>query len=173
MTAKEEAVYLAYSQQGGVLCVDFPKRRLIGASTAQLIVCGVDVVRCVAQLEKNLGRRYRRCLYSDLRKMSRQSMRKCYWCDAFRMPDWSNKRIVNTFDCVGEYRLQRGLAENRASLLLWHTWATGITLKRVGDIDPGTIDCRRRNWNPSVYSSGLLSIANRSACRSIRSVRRT
>lgn len=118
MTAKEEAVYLAYSAGWGTV-------RRLPEKTAYRSFNGIaDRLWSrrgpgVAQLEKNLGRVVPDASYSDLRKMSRQSMRKYfrYWCDAFRMPDWSNERIVNTFDCVGEYRLQRALAENKGVIV--------------------------------------------------------
>jgi len=118
MTAKEEAVYVAYSAGWGTV-------RRLPEKTAYRSFNGIaDRLWSrrgpgVAQLEKNLGRVVPDASYSDLRKMSRQSMRKYfrYWCDAFRMPDWSNERIVNTFDCVGEYRLQRGLAENKGVIV--------------------------------------------------------
>ena len=46
----------------------------------------------VAQLEEP-GASRARCVISTP-GLSRQSTRNCfrYWCDAFRMPDWSNER---------------------------------------------------------------------------------
>ncbi|MGV1037929.1 MAG: phosphatidylinositol mannoside acyltransferase [Candidatus Nanopelagicales bacterium] len=69
----------------------------------------------VAQLEKNLSRVRPEASYAELRKLSRQSMRKYfrYWCDAFRMPDWSRERIVSTFEGVDDYRLDDALAQNK------------------------------------------------------------
>ena len=118
MTAKEEAVYLAYSAGVGHCASTSRKDGLSGFNGIADRLWSRRGPG-VAQLEKNLGRVVPDASYSDLRKMSRQSMRKYfrYWCDAFRMPDWSNERIVNTFDCVGEYRLQRGLAENKGVIV--------------------------------------------------------
>lgn len=114
MTAKENATYLAYAAGWGTV-------RRMPEKTAYRSFNGIaDRLWSrrglgVAQLEKNLGRVVPDASYSDLRKLSRQSMRKYfrYWCDAFRMPDWSNERIVNSFQCVGEYRLERALAGNK------------------------------------------------------------
>ena len=66
----------------------------------------------VAQLEKNLKRVVPEASPADLREMSRESMRKYfrYWCDAFRMPDWTPERIVGSFSCLGEQNLIDNLA---------------------------------------------------------------
>jgi len=52
----------------------------------------------VAQLEKNLHRVVPTASRADLRELSHESMRRYfrYWCDAFRLPDWSDERIVST-----------------------------------------------------------------------------
>lgn len=52
----------------------------------------------VVQLQKNLHRVVPHASKADLRDLSHESMR-CYfryWCDAFRIPDWSEERILST-----------------------------------------------------------------------------
>lgn len=73
----------------------------------------------VVQLEKNLARVKPDATYAELRKLSRQSMRNYfrYWCDAFRMPDWSDSKIVGSFECHGENNLADALAQNRGVIV--------------------------------------------------------
>lgn len=82
----------------------------------------------VKQLEKNLRRVAPGISHADLRDLSRESMRRYlrYWCDAFRMPDWSEERIVSTL------RTERGN-------LLYDSFAAGngvvIALGHMGNWD--------------------------------------
>jgi phosphatidylinositol dimannoside acyltransferase len=118
MNPKDDASYYAYSAGWSAV------RRLPEKSAYR----GFDVIADrlwkrrgsgVLQLEKNLGRVVPDASDTDLRDMSRESMRKYfrYWCDAFRMPDWSNERIVDTFECVGEFRLEEGLAQGKGVIV--------------------------------------------------------
>lgn len=118
MTAKDSATYLAYAAGWGTVRRMPEKtayRSFNGIADRLWSRRGAGVV----QLERNLTRVVPDASYSDLRKLSRQSMRKYfrYWCDAFRMPDWSNERIVNSFHCVGEFRLERALADNKGVIV--------------------------------------------------------
>jgi lauroyl/myristoyl acyltransferase len=116
--AKDEASYLAYTAGWSVV------RKLPEKSAYR----SFDVIADrlwrrhgggVTQLEKNLQRVEPDASYSQLREMSRESMRKYfrYWCDAFRLPDWDRERIVGTFECSGEYRLDQGLAQNKGAII--------------------------------------------------------
>ena len=62
----------------------------------------------VLQLERNLKRVVPEATDQQLREMSKESMRRYfrYWCDAFRMPDWSPERIVDTVEVVDEHHLR-------------------------------------------------------------------
>lgn len=66
----------------------------------------------VRQLEKNLKRVVPDATEEQLRMLSKQSMRNYsrYWCDAFRMPDWSQQRILDTVVCIGEENITDNLA---------------------------------------------------------------
>lgn len=66
----------------------------------------------VRQLEHNLRRVLPGASDSEIREVSRDGMRNYfrYWCDAFRMPDWSNERIVNTFKARDDHHLSDALA---------------------------------------------------------------
>lgn len=82
----------------------------------------------VRQLEANLRRIVPDASHAELRDLSRESMRRYmrYWCDAFRLPDWSEERIVSTL------RTERGN-------LLYDSFAAGngvvIALGHMGNWD--------------------------------------
>lgn len=118
MTAKQEMAYLAYA--GGWSAV----RRMPESTAYNTFDAIADRLWSrrgggVKQLEKNLSRVLPEATYADLRKLSRQSMRSYfrYWCDAFRMPDWSDERIVGRFECVGSERLTNALKEDKGVIV--------------------------------------------------------
>lgn len=118
MTAKESATYMAYAAGWGTVR-RMPEKTAYRSFDAIADRLWKRRAGGVAQLEKNLVRVVPDASPSQLRELSRQSTRNYfrYWCDAFRMPDWSNERIVNSFGCVGEYRLERGLAQNKGVIV--------------------------------------------------------
>ena len=129
MTAKDEASYLAFVAGWGAV------RKMPEKSAYRSFDVIADRIWSrrrggVIQLEKNLARVEPDASYSQLRRMSRQSMRKYfrYWCDAFRMPGWDSERIVDTFECVGEYRIEQALAQNKGVI---------IALAHMGNWDHG------------------------------------
>lgn len=67
--------------------------------------------RGVRQLERNLHRVAPEANKRQLRSMSREAMQKYfhYWCDVFRLPDWSRSRIVDTFVLENKVTLQAAL----------------------------------------------------------------
>jgi phosphatidylinositol dimannoside acyltransferase len=69
----------------------------------------------VRQLERNLARVAPEASYRQLRTMSREGMQKYfrYWCDVFRLPDWSYRRTVDTFVLENKSTLQAALDEGR------------------------------------------------------------
>ncbi len=102
----------------------------------------------VIQLEKNLARVVPGASDAELRELSRASMRNYfrYWCDAFRMPDWSHERIVDRFVCVNEFRLAEASAQNKGVI---------FTLPHMGNWDQtgawGTL-----NYQPVTAIAELL-----------------
>jgi KDO2-lipid IV(A) lauroyltransferase len=58
----------------------------------------------VRRLEANLARAVPQTDPKEIRALSRRGMRSYlrYWCDAFRMPDWSRERTVSTCRVVNE-----------------------------------------------------------------------
>lgn len=68
----------------------------------------------VLQLEQNLRRVVPTATDAEIRELSKQSMRNYfrYWCDAFRMPDWSQERIVSSVVCYNEHYIDEALALN-------------------------------------------------------------
>ena len=64
------------------------------------------------QLEKNLARVVPDANSAQLRELSRASMQSYfrYWCDVFRLPDWSNERIIATSLIENEAQFANSLA---------------------------------------------------------------
>ncbi len=73
----------------------------------------------VAQLERNLRRVVPDASSGELRELSRESMRSYfrYWCDAFRLPDWSPERIVETFRLDRREILDDGFRQGRGVIV--------------------------------------------------------
>jgi lauroyl/myristoyl acyltransferase len=82
----------------------------------------------VAQLEKNLRRVRPKANDAEIRALSKESMRLYlrYWCDSFRIPDWSSERIVNTIKIVNEENLRNALAAGKGAI---------VALPHVGNWD--------------------------------------
>jgi KDO2-lipid IV(A) lauroyltransferase len=76
----------------------------------------------VQQLERNLRRVVPHAGSRELRELSRDSMRSYfrYWSEVFRLPDWSNERIVTTLLCEDEVILRDALSAGGAVLSLPH-----------------------------------------------------
>lgn len=75
--------------------------------------------RAVRQLEANLRRACPGLDEAGLRSLSRAGMRSylAYWCDVFRLPDWSAQRMVSTVRVVGEQRLRASTGPGRRGLV--------------------------------------------------------
>lgn len=73
--------------------------------------------RRVRQLEANLAR-----VVADPRSISREGMRTYlrYWCEAFRLPDWDRRRIVDSVRVHDEHRLVDALARGGVVVALPH-----------------------------------------------------
>ena len=69
----------------------------------------------VPRLEANLRRARPDTSYDELRALSRAGLRSYlrYWCDAFRLPDWSKDRVVATVRVENEHYLRDALAAGR------------------------------------------------------------
>ncbi len=84
--------------------------------------------RGIKQLEKNLLRVVPTASISELRSISKSSMRLYlrYWCDSFRIPDWSAERIIATCKIVNEENLRNALASGNGCI---------VALPHVGNWD--------------------------------------
>jgi phosphatidylinositol dimannoside acyltransferase len=73
--------------------------------------------RRVVQLERNLSR-----VVSHPRDVSRAAVRSYlqYWCDIFRLPDWSPERIIQSVHVTGEHHLTNALARGGVVVALPH-----------------------------------------------------
>ena len=73
--------------------------------------------RLVAQLERNLAR-----AVPNPREVAKQGMRTYldYWCEAFRLPDWSRERIVNHVVTHREHVLVEALRKGGVVAALPH-----------------------------------------------------
>jgi phosphatidylinositol dimannoside acyltransferase len=69
----------------------------------------------VQRLEANLARALGTTDAAVVREVSRAGMRSYlrYWCDAFRLPDWTMDRIVSRAHIVGEDNMRAPLAGGR------------------------------------------------------------
>jgi lauroyl/myristoyl acyltransferase len=75
--------------------------------------------RGVKQLERNLQRVVPGASHAEIRRISRNSMRLYmrYWCDSFRIPDWSAERIVRTITIVNEQHLRKALDTGKGCIV--------------------------------------------------------
>lgn len=73
----------------------------------------------ILQLEKNLARVCPDADPEQLAQLSKESMRNYlrYWCDAFRMPDWTRERTVETFRCENVELVDELLAQGRGLVI--------------------------------------------------------
>jgi phosphatidylinositol dimannoside acyltransferase len=81
----------------------------------------------VVQLEANLRRARPEASYEELRALSHAGMRSYlrYWCDAFRLPDWSRDRVVGSVRVENEQYLRDTLSSGRgvvAALMHMGNW---------------------------------------------------
>jgi phosphatidylinositol dimannoside acyltransferase len=81
----------------------------------------------VVRLEANLRRARPESSYDELRALSHAGMRSYlrYWCDAFRLPDWSRDRVVNSVRVENEHYLRDTLSSGRgvvAALMHMGNW---------------------------------------------------
>jgi len=100
----------------------------------------------VQQLEKNLRRVVPQASEGELRALSKRSMRLYlrYWCDSFRISDWSTERITQSIAIVNEENLRSALALGKGCIVAlphagnWDhagAWAcvTGMPLTTVAE----------------------------------------
>ncbi len=83
----------------------------------------------VLQFEKNLRRVMPEADDDAIRQASKDGFRSyfTYWCDAFRMPDWSRERILD-LDVVGEHHIVEALDAGKGLV---------ITAPHAGNYDHG------------------------------------
>jgi KDO2-lipid IV(A) lauroyltransferase len=76
-------------------------------------------IPAVRRLESNLRRARPGMSGDELRALSRAGMRSYlrYWCDAFRLPDWSHERVVSSVRVVGEEHLRASTGEGRRGVV--------------------------------------------------------
>ena len=111
---RESLTYRAYAAVWGVV------RRLPEGLAYRLFQLVADLAwrrgrGAVAGLERNLHRVRPDLDRPGLRELSRAGMRSYlrYWCDAFRLADWSRERAVSAVRCEHEERMRGPLAEGR------------------------------------------------------------
>jgi KDO2-lipid IV(A) lauroyltransferase len=75
--------------------------------------------RGVQRLQQNLSRARPDLDEAGLRQLSRAGMRSYfrYWCDSFRLPDWSAERITGTVRTVGDGPVRAALDEGRGVVM--------------------------------------------------------
>jgi KDO2-lipid IV(A) lauroyltransferase len=82
----------------------------------------------VQRLRSNLARTQPSITTLDLDFLVYRAMRSAirYWCDTFRLPDWSLDRIQNTVTTTNEYLLLDAMAAGKGAI---------VTLPHVGNYD--------------------------------------
>ena len=82
----------------------------------------------VQRLRSNLARTQPAITNLDLDLLVYRAMRSAirYWCDTFRLPDWSLDRIQNTVTTTNEYLLLDAMAAGKGAI---------VTLPHVGNYD--------------------------------------
>lgn len=102
--------------------------------------------RAVVQLEKNLRRVVPSASHEEIRELSRADFRSYarYWCEAFRMPDWSAERI-RSFRVDGLEHLDAALDAGHAPV---------IVVPHAGNYDAGGAFLAAR-------SGGITTVAER------------
>lgn len=75
--------------------------------------------RGVLQLEANLARVLPTASPLRLKSMSRKGMHSYmrYWCDAFRLPDWTEERLLATCRAENDGPVRKALAEGRGVVM--------------------------------------------------------
>jgi lauroyl/myristoyl acyltransferase len=73
----------------------------------------------ILQFEKNLRRVMPEADEQAIQAASKDGMRSyfTYWCDAFRMPDWPEERILD-LDPVGEHHVEAALAAGKGLVIV-------------------------------------------------------
>lgn len=133
---RERLAYLAYS--GGWSAVRYmPERAAYATFRAVADSEWLRSGRGVQRLEANLSRVL--APGTNPRLESRAAMRSYlrYWCDAFRLPDWSPDRIRSMVRFVGRENLQRHIDAGRAvisplpHMANWDLGGASLTLTGV------------------------------------------
>ena len=75
--------------------------------------------KSVQRLRSNLARTQRDITELDLELMLYKAMRSSarYWCDTFRLPDWSMRRIQGTVSATNEHLLLDAIASNNGGVV--------------------------------------------------------
>jgi KDO2-lipid IV(A) lauroyltransferase len=75
--------------------------------------------RSVQRLRANLAQVCPELSSSELHRVTREGMRSYlrYWCDAFRLPDWSHDRTVGTVRVEGEHHLRDNVGPGRPGVV--------------------------------------------------------
>lgn len=118
MNLKEDAAYIGFS--AGWSAVRFmPKKAAYGTFNRIADRLWKQRGGGVVQLEKNLSRVRPDASEEEIRELSREGMRSYfrYWCDAFRLPDWSSEEITENFAVANVELLDEALAKGNGAIL--------------------------------------------------------
>jgi KDO2-lipid IV(A) lauroyltransferase len=139
-TVSERAMSLGYAFAWRLVRV-MPERLAYLTFSALAQFAWLRQGRGVRQLEANLSRVVPGASQLTLKNLSRKGMHSYmrYWCDIFRLPDWTSERIESTVRVVGDQPVRRSLAEGRGVVMAlahqgnWDhagAWAT-LSLSKV------------------------------------------
>lgn len=118
MKFQEDAAYLGFSAGWGAVR-HMPDKTAYGMFNKIADRLWKKQGKGVKQLEKNLSRVRPEASPEEIRELSRLGMRSYfrYWCDAFRLPDWSKEEINEKFEIVGREHIDAARAKGNGAVV--------------------------------------------------------
>lgn len=117
MKIQDEVTYWAYAT-GWRIVRALPERAAYGLFAQMGDQLWRQRGKGVQQLEKNLRRVLPDATEADLRDVSREGMRSYlrYWCDAFRLPSWTEDEITHRHRAINAHRLRDALSAGTGAI---------------------------------------------------------
>lgn len=112
----------------------------------------------VRQLERNLRRVQPDASDADLRDLSRAAMRSYlrYWCDAFRLPDWSHQEIIDRTTIINEERFAQSLTGGRGMIVALGHCGNWDQLGAYGTLEHAPVASVAENLKPEKLTRKFL-----------------
>lgn len=117
MKIQDEVTYWAYAT-GWRIVRALPEKAAYGMFAQMADQLWRQRGKGVKQLEKNLRRVLPDASEADIREVSREGMRSYmrYWCDAFRLPSWTEEEITHRHRAVNAHLLEEALTRGNGAI---------------------------------------------------------